>query len=187
MQERHSQRQRCTPSYTDQIFSRPIFTDKTWSQKYCKLIASFAKFLQWLHLNNYLAWQYLAWFYKRGKRRLCKKGYLDVAIAKNLPKLAINLQYLCNHFCKTAYKQQSQKYLVSFSWFLQHQIVAQVTRVEVRCGKKCFIIFSPFDNSREASSEATRFFPTFLLLTFSLTKLGNLLDFGPLFKAFGNN
>ena len=37
----------CHPTYTDQIFSRPIFAsfaDKTWSQKYDKLIASFANF-----------------------------------------------------------------------------------------------------------------------------------------------
>ena len=45
----------CHPSYTDQIFLRPIFasfTDKTWAQKRHNFPASFANFLQWLHLNN---------------------------------------------------------------------------------------------------------------------------------------
>ena len=44
-------------TYTDRIFSRPIFasyTDKTWSRKYYKLIVSFATFSQCLHLNNLL-------------------------------------------------------------------------------------------------------------------------------------
>ena len=52
---------------------RSFAVSRKWSRKYYKLIASFATFLQWLHLNNYLAW-----FYKRGKRGL---SYLDVAIA----------------------------------------------------------------------------------------------------------
>ena len=74
----------CHPSYTDQIFSRPIFesfTDKIRSQKFHNFPASFANFLQWLHLNNL--------FYKTSMLTPFVKpcqvlSYLDVALGKSV-------------------------------------------------------------------------------------------------------
>ena len=63
------------------------FREFHWqSQKYDAI------FLRWRHLK------YLAWFYKRGKWSV---------------KLAINLSYFCNHFCKTNCNRRSRKYFVS--------------------------------------------------------------------------
>ena len=93
----------CTPTYTDQIFSRPIFasfTDKK-SQKQTNIITSFAHFLQWLHLNN---WQYLAWLYKRGKRGVSCILLLLISLLVSETWDYICLVTLTEYFCETARK-----------------------------------------------------------------------------------
>ena len=93
---------RCTPSYTDQKCSRPSVACSFAKMvaKVLQINSKFCDFLQWLHLNNYLAWQYLAWFYKRGKHGLCKRGYLDVAIVKKLQNSLLICSTFTTMFCQ---------------------------------------------------------------------------------------
>ena len=82
-------------TFTDQRFSRPIsasFTDSRKNMTNESQVSLTQIFSQWLHLK------FLTWFYKRGKWSV---------------KLAINLSYFCNHFCKTNCNRRSRKYFVS--------------------------------------------------------------------------